>query len=103
MENGPEENGPELEYDPAKDVRNIEKHGVSLAVGLELLKDEGNVVFDTIRKEDGEDRYRVIGKFNQLIYTGIYVRRGMKVRFISVRRSSRRERQEYADHSRTDG
>jgi len=99
MENGPEENGPEIEYDPAKDVRNIEKHGVSLEAGRALFKDEYNVTVRVNRPKDGEPRNLIIGKFNQLIYTGIYVRRGMKVRFISVRRSSRSERRRYRDRA----
>ena len=94
---------PDIEYDSAKNEHNIKKHGVSLDVGRELLGSRKKVVLETIREEDGEDRYRVIGKFKNQFYTGVYVWRGEKVRFISVRRSSRNERKEYADYSRTDG
>jgi uncharacterized protein len=78
----------EVAFDPAKDAINIAKHGVSLAVGATIFEDHDHIVLTSIRPVDGEDRYKVIGMIDGKLFTGVHVRRGAVIRFISVRRSN---------------
>ena len=71
-----------------KDDANIEKHGVSLAFGALLFEDVDQVVIGSHRPIDGEDRFKVIGMVEARLWTAIYVMRGARFRFISVRRSN---------------
>src|SRR3546814_12282023 len=80
----------DIEFDPAKDAMNRDKHGVSLAFGVDVLGDDDHVILPSIRPVDGEDRFKVIGDVDGRLWTAIYVMRGAAYRFISVRRSEER-------------
>lgn len=82
-------------FDPAKDALNREKHKLSLSFGNEIFKDEAHLVLPTIRQEDGEERYKVIGLVADKSYTGVFVWRDDQPRFISVRRSNKGEENAY--------
>ncbi|ACV76400.1 MAG: BrnT family toxin [Zymomonas mobilis subsp. pomaceae] len=49
-----------MRFDPAKDAKNLEKHGISLAFGDKIFLDDNHLILPSIRKEDGEERYKVI-------------------------------------------
>lgn len=49
----------------------------------------------TIRAEDNEDRFKVVGSVDGQLYTGVFVWRDDRPRFISVRRSNPREQREH--------
>ncbi len=85
----------DIEFDPAKDAANREKHGVSLAFGIEVFGDDDHLVLPSIRPIDGESRYKVIGDVNGRLWTAIYVMRGTAFRFISVRKSNDGEQKLY--------
>ena len=85
----------DIAFDPAKDVANVEKHGVSLAFGVRLFDDDDHVVIASHRLIDGEARFKVIGAVEARVWTAVYVVRGGRVRFISVRRSNDGERRAY--------
>lgn len=82
-------------FDPAKDVTNQQKHGVSLAFGDEIFKDDNHLIVPTIRDSDREERFKLIGLVGDRIFTGIFVWRDDLARFISVRRSNRNEERIY--------
>lgn len=82
-------------FDPAKDAHNRAKHRLSLAFGDEIFRDENHLILPTIRTVGGEDRYKVIGLFEGKLYTGVFVWRGSRPRFISVRRSNGGEERSY--------
>jgi len=80
----------EIEFDPAKDAANIEKHGISLAraADLEVLA----VLTDGRFTEQRRRAYGLIdGKAHCLAYT---VRNG-RVRAISLRRAHEKEMRRY--------
>ena len=77
-----------IEFDPAKDASNRDKHGVSLAFGAMIWDDPASVVVPTTRVEDGELRFRAIGLVEGRCWTAVHVHRGQTVRLISVRRSN---------------
>lgn len=85
----------ENRFDPAKDATNREKHKLSLAFGDEIFKDDLHVIVPTIREEDGEQRFKVIGRVGGKLYTGIFTWRNDLPRFISVRRSNKNEERAY--------
>lgn len=82
-------------FDPAKDVVNQQKHGLSLAVGDGIFEDDDHLIIPSIRAKDGEDRFKVIGRVGQKLFTGIFTWRGDVTRFISVRRSNSGEERAY--------
>jgi len=63
-----------MSFDPTKDAANRAKHqGLSLQFGNEIFMDEAHLILPTIRKEDGEDRYKVIGRVSEKFYTAVFV------------------------------
>lgn len=87
----------EIEFDPAKDAANRDKHGVPLAAGADLFGDVAHLVIPSFREIDGEERFKVIGMIEGRLWTAVYVMRGSALRFISVRKSNGKEAREYAD------
>jgi hypothetical protein len=49
----------EFEYDPGKDASNQTKHGLSLAAGEALFADPDRLILPSIRKIEGEERFKV--------------------------------------------
>lgn len=87
----------DIEFDPAKDAANRDKHGVSLSLGLALFSDAAHLIIPSFRAIDGEERFKVIGDIEGRLWTAVYVQRGAALRFISVRKSNAKEAREYAD------
>ncbi|KQS01541.1 hypothetical protein ASG11_17990 [Sphingomonas sp. Leaf357] len=81
----------DIEFDPAKDALNIEKHGISLAraAELELLAYVADGRF-------AEPRFRLYGLIDGESYCVAGTRRRGMVRVISLRRAHRKEMQRYA-------
>lgn len=84
-------------FDPEKNQINTAKHGVPLAFGDRISDDLDHLVVPSIRERDGEDRFKVIGRVDEKLFTGVFVWRGQKPRFISVRPSNQGEERAYRD------
>lgn len=82
-------------FDPAKDVVNRAKHGLSLAFGDRIFEDIDHLILPSLRPEDGEERFKVIGLVETKLFTGVFVWRDDLARFISVRRSNAGEERAY--------
>lgn len=82
-------------FDPAKDAANREKHGLSLAFGDRIFRDGDHLLIPSIRKRDGEERFKVVGLVEGRMFTGVFTWRGDVARFISVRRSNAGEERAY--------
>ena len=82
-------------FDPQKDLINRRRHKLSLAFGERVVKDDDHLIVPSIRPQDGEERYKVIGKVEGKLYTGVYTWRDGLRRFISVRRSNTGEERAY--------
>lgn len=87
-----------IEFDPDKDTANFEKHGVSLAFGMQVFADVDVLDLPTFRPEDDERRFKAIGMVGQRLWTAVYVERGDAIRLISVRRSNASEERSYHRH-----
>ena len=78
-------------FDPEKDRRNQQKHQIRLARFAEFR--EPLAIYSP---RHGEDRWCVVGRLDDRLYTAIVTRRPEGLRVISLRRSNRREEQDYA-------
>ena len=84
-----------MRFEPVKDAINRQKHKVSLGLGDQIFADQNYVILPSIRKEDGEERFKVIGLVDNSLYTGVFVWRKGLPRYISVRRSNKDEERSY--------
>lgn len=80
----------EIEFDPAKDAANIEKHGVSLARAGDL-----EILARLIDDRFEEDRRRAYGLIDGVAYCLAYTIRDNRVRAISLRRAHAKEMRRY--------
>lgn len=85
----------ENRFDPAKDAINRQKHGLSLAFGDRIFEDENHLILPTVRLEDEEERFKLVGLLGEKLFTGVFVWRDDLPRFISVRRSNKGEERIY--------
>jgi len=85
-----------IEFDRAKDIANQAKHGVSLALALELDWDTALVWIDG-RFEYGELRMIALAPKTEVLYYVAFVERGEARRIISLRRANRREVKHYVE------
>jgi uncharacterized DUF497 family protein len=85
----------DTEWDPDKAATNLRKHGVDFADAVGVFEDEY-----ALSREDpdahGEPRFVIIGiDFLGRMLTCVYTYRGARIRLISARRATRRERASY--------
>jgi uncharacterized DUF497 family protein len=85
----------DFEFDPSKRESNKSKHGIDFEEAKALWSDENAIQLDI--DTDGEQRFLVIGQIDGVVWSAVITFRGEKIRIISVRRSRKREKEEY-DH-----
>jgi hypothetical protein len=85
-----------IAFDPAKDAKNVAKHGVSLAMATELEWDTF-VVWPDERQEYGEPRQCGIGYIGPRLFFMAFVDRADERRVISLRKANQREMKRYAE------
>jgi uncharacterized protein len=78
-------------FDPAKNVRNIAKHGLELAFGALILADPYAAEEIDDRTDYGETRWNALGMVDGVVYVLTYVDRDDGPHFISVRRAAAKE------------
>ena len=83
-----------IEFDPAKDVANVAKHGLSLTDAAAFDFEEAYVELDD-RHDYGELRYRAFGRVASLGHCLAFTVRGSVARLISYRRAHEKEMQRY--------
>lgn len=86
-----------IEFDPAKDVANQAKHGVSLSMAGDLDWEAALVWVDE-RLEYGESRMIALAPQTEILYYVAFVVRGDVRRVISLRRANRREVKHYVEN-----
>ena len=84
----------QIEFDSAKDAANQAKHGVSLALAVELDWEAALVWVDD-RFEYDELRMVALAPETEILYYVAFVERGEVRRVISLRRANRREVKHY--------
>jgi uncharacterized DUF497 family protein len=87
----------EYEWDPAKARRNLEKHGVDLADAVGALEDELALTVEDTHSVT-EERFVTLGvdSTGQLLVV-VYSWRGERIRLISARKATGRERRQYEE------
>jgi uncharacterized DUF497 family protein len=90
----------EFEWNPDKAELNLEKHGISFQEAATEFNDPLSVTFPDPEHSIGENRYVIIGisRFEQLLVVS-HTDQGEKVRIISARKATRRERKFYEEGS----
>lgn len=84
-------------FDPAKDIVNQAKHGVSLSMAARLEWDSALVWTDT-RKDYGELRQSALALLGERLYFVAFVDRGTARRVISLRKANLKEVTTYAEN-----
>jgi uncharacterized protein len=85
----------DYQWDPEKAASNWMKHDVDFADAVGVFEDEWAL---TIREQDveGEQRFATLGiDFLERVLVVVYTYRGKKIRLISARRATRKERRVY--------
>lgn len=86
-----------IDFDPAKDVANVAKHGVSLALAGGLDWDSALVWIDD-RFDYDERRMIALAPETNTLYYAAFVDGGAVRRIISLRRATRREVKHYVEN-----
>jgi uncharacterized DUF497 family protein len=86
----------QFEWDPAKAARNLAKHGVSFDEASTVFGDPlAGTILDP-QHSDEEPRFITIGlSTSRRLITVAHAERGDRIRIISGRRATRRERKQY--------
>jgi uncharacterized DUF497 family protein len=85
----------EVTFDPAKDVVNRAKHGITLALAADMEWTTA-VTWPDLRRDYGEARQCGIGYIGLRLYFVAFVDRAGRRRIISLRKANRREVNRYA-------
>ncbi len=90
----------EFEWDEAKNIANIAKHGIGFERAMLIFEDVYIWQVDD-RFEYDEQRYIATGLLEQaVVIVVVYAIRRNRIRIISARPASRKERQRYAEKIR---
>lgn len=89
----------EFEWDPAKEAKNIEKHGLSFVAGAQALSSGPTLEFQSDR--GNEPRWVAVGTHpaTQKVIAVVYTTREGRRRIISVRRARKNEEEDYRKHT----
>jgi uncharacterized protein len=79
-----------IEFDPAKDARNIELRGISFEEAARFEWESALVIQDT-RRNYGEPRYRAFGFIDNRLHVLVFTPRTGGIRVISLRKANGRE------------
>ncbi len=89
----------DFEWDDVKAESNFAKHRISFDDEIAASADPAIVIVATIREEDGEDRFKAIGRIGDRVFTIVYTERNEVKRLISARRANAKEEKRYGDGS----
>ena len=90
----------EFEWDEAKNQTNVRKHGIGFDTARRIF--EGTVATSADRRQDyGEERHISIGQVGAgAVIVVAHTERGGRIRLISARPASRKERKAYHERTR---
>ena len=89
----------EFEWDPKKTEENLKSHGVAFDEALTVFADPLARIFGDPDHSTDETREIIVGHSEkQRLLLVSFTERAPKVRIISARKATRRERQDYEQH-----
>jgi uncharacterized DUF497 family protein len=84
----------EFEWDPVKAASNLRKHGIRFAEAVTVLEDQAALSMPDDSSD--EERFVAVGMDSRArILVMVYAVRGDRIRVISARKATRRERSQY--------
>jgi uncharacterized DUF497 family protein len=88
----------DFDWDPQKAAANLRKHGVSFHEAATVLDDPLAITYPDLDHSESERRQVTFGESTEgrLLVVGLVERSG-RIRIISVRRATRKERQIYEE------
>jgi len=86
-----------FEWDLQKSIANKEKHGIDFDTARILWSDDNRLEIHL--SYPVEERWIIIGKIDNRLWTAVFTLRGSLIRIISVRRSRKREVEFYEKKS----
>ena len=86
-----------FDWDPVKAESNLAKHGITFRQALRVFDDPGIRATEVTKPEHGEERFKAVGRVDEVFITVVYTDRDAVRRIISARRSRRNERRDYND------
>ncbi|GBR74519.1 toxin BrnT [Candidatus Termititenax aidoneus] len=93
------ENIGRFEWDEQKNRANILNRGLDFRFAALIFADDKRLRYIDNRKDYGETRYQTIGKvLNEILFVA-YTIRGTKLRIISARKASKKERSDYENEN----
>ncbi len=84
----------DIVFDRAKNQKNLAKHGLELDL-IRELDWERAVIEEDNRQDYGEYRYRIFAPYQNALYSAVVTWRRGKLRGISIRKASAKERKRY--------
>ena len=90
----------EFEWDAAKSRANIKKHGVSFEESATVFGDPNSLTIPDAQHSGTEKRWVILGRsIAGRLLVVVYTERGERIRLISARPASRKERLVYEENS----
>jgi len=83
-----------IEFDPAKNAKNILERGISFELAAEFDLATAKIWADT-RKDYGEERFIALGYIGERLFSLVFTVRGEVLRVISLRKANSREVKNY--------
>jgi len=80
----------DFEFDGAKSIQNLAKHGIDFAAAQALWQDEERIIAPA-RNLYAEERQIILAQYDGKIWHGAFTLRNDKIRIISVRRARKNE------------
>ena len=87
-----------FEWDEDKNIANVEKHGISFEIAVEVFKDVR--AYEVNRIVGDEIRTKFVGLIDEVVLSVVYTTRGNKYRIISARCASKTERRIYYENKK---
>ncbi len=88
----------EFEWDEQKEELNIKKHHISFNIAKQVFNDMNRIEIYDMQHSIEEDRYNTIGMVEDVLFV-VYTERKEKIRLISARLATEKERSLYYDNS----
>lgn len=88
----------EFEWDEQKEKLNIKKHHISFNIAKKVFNDVNRIEIYDMQHSVEEDRYNTIGMVEDVLFV-VYTERREKIRLISARLATEKERSLYYDNS----
>jgi uncharacterized DUF497 family protein len=89
-----------VEWDPNKAKQNLSKHGVSFEEAATIFEDPLSSTIDDPLHSEAEERFIIIGNSRQnRLLVVVHTDRGERIRIISARLATNRERVKYEEET----